>query len=170
MEQISICGLVVFTQPVIRKGTMPNMYVKSTQSSQKFSLRRFWTLILSPNYTKVIILCKKPWQVCKINANVIQMNRLEKTGKCVHKFVTKNSWLDIFTGCNMHTQSTTNHIHIYLKMLVLISFMFLLRTLLDTKQEALNSCSHTTTIQTKVTILLECDIASLGDWFPIFLW
>lgn len=53
-------------------------------------------------------------------------------------------------------------------MLVLISFLFLLWTLLDTKQEALNSCSHTTTIQTKVTILLECDIASLGDWFPMF--
>ena len=66
------------------------------------------------------------------------------------------------------TQATTNHIHIYLKMLVFISFMFLLRTLLNTKQEALNSCSHTTTIQTKVTILLECNIASLGDWFPMF--
>jgi len=96
------------------------------------------------------------------------MNRLEKTGICVHKFLTKNSWLEIFTGCNMHSQSTTNHIHIYLKMLVLISFMFLLWTLLDTKQEALNSCSHTTTIQTKVTILLECDIALLGDWFAMF--
>jgi len=62
MEQISISGLVVFAQPVIRRWTMPNMYVNSTQSSQKFSLRRFWTLILSPNYTKVIILGKKPWQ------------------------------------------------------------------------------------------------------------
>jgi len=144
------------------------MYVSSTQPSQNFILRRFWTLILSPNYIKVIILSKKPWQDCKINANVIQINRLEKTGICVHKFVTKNSWLEIFTGCNMHMQSTNNHIHIYLKMLVLISFMFLLWTLLNIKQESLNSCSHTTTIHTKITILLECDIASLSDWCPMF--
>ena len=69
-----------------------------------------------------------------MNANVFQMNRLEKTGICVHEFVTKNSLLKIFTGCNMHTQSTTNHIHTYLKMLVLISFIFLLQTLLNTKK------------------------------------
>lgn len=87
---------------------------------------------------------------------------------CSQIFNKKQLAGDFLLVVNMHTQSTTNHIHIYLKMLVLVSFMFLLRTLLDTKQEALSSCSHTTTIQTKVTILLECDNASLGDWFLMF--
>jgi hypothetical protein len=46
-----------------------------------------------------------------MNANIIQMNRLEKTGVCVRKFVTKNSGLQVSTGCNIHTKSTANHIH-----------------------------------------------------------
>lgn len=39
------------------------------------------------------------------------MNRLEKIDVCVRKFVTRNSWLEISIGCNIHTQSTVNHIH-----------------------------------------------------------
>lgn len=85
----------------------------------------------------------------------------------------KNSWLKISTVCHIHTQSTANHIPTLPGKCQSSFPLYSCYGYFSIKRDregggVLNSCSHSIIIQTEVSILLGCDMASLGDWFPVF--